>query len=116
MGKGGTRMKPYSEIYAVDFDGTLHSGKYPDIGEPNEELIEFIKQKQTEGDKAILWTCRSGKKLKKAVKWCKEQGLVFDAVNRNLKENIAFFGSDSRKVYAHYYVDDRNLNIDAIKR
>lgn len=107
-------MKKYSEIYAVDFDGTLHNGKYPEIGEPNEELIEFLKRTQAAGDKVILWSCRCGKKLKKAVKWCEKQGLVFDVINKNTKENIKKFKTDSRKIFANYYVDDRNLKIEEI--
>lgn len=104
----------YREIYAVDFDGTLHLGKWPDIGVPNLELIEFLKRTQAAGDKVILWTCRADERLGAAVAWCEEQGLVFDAINKNLKENIEYWGNDSRKVYAHYYIDDRNLNIEQI--
>ena len=35
-------MKKY-EIIAVDFDGTLCSDCYPDIGKPNLPLIELLK-------------------------------------------------------------------------
>jgi Predicted sugar phosphatases of the HAD superfamily len=104
----------YREIYAVDFDGTLHLGKWPEIGAPNIELIEFLKKTQAAGDKVILWTCRAGERLGAAVAWCSEQGLEFDAINQNLQENIDYWGNDSRKVYAHYYIDDRNLNIEQI--
>ena len=35
----------YAEIYAVDFDGTLNmADTYPELGEPNMELIEFFFQ------------------------------------------------------------------------
>jgi len=106
----------YPEIYAVDFDGTLHLGKWPEIGEANLELIGFLQRTQAAGDKVILWTCRAGERLEVAVQWCEEQGLVFDAVNQNLQENIEYWGNDSRKVYAHYYIDDRNLNIEQIAK
>lgn len=95
--------------YAVDFDDTLNfAGSYPELGEPNRELIQFLKERRQEGDKVILWTCREGNLLKSAVKFCKNYGLEFDAVNDNLRENTEYFGSNSRKVYADYYIDDRN--------
>lgn len=31
-------------IIAVDFDGTLCTNKYPDIGEPNKNLIAYLKK------------------------------------------------------------------------
>ena len=31
-----------NNIIAVDFDGTLCENKYPEIGEPNMELINFL--------------------------------------------------------------------------
>lgn len=95
--------------YAVDFDDTLNfAGSYPELGEPNRELIQFLKERRQEGDKVILWTCREGNLLKSAVKFCKNYGLEFDAVNDNLRENTEYFGSNSRKVFADYYIDDRN--------
>lgn len=33
-------------IIAVDFDGTLCENKWPEIGIPNEELIEYLKIKE----------------------------------------------------------------------
>ena len=99
----------YPKIYAVDFDKTLNlAEKYPDLGKPNTELIEILKEKQAAGDKIILWTCREGELLNQAVEYCKKHGLEFDAVNDNLPENIEFFGNNCRKVWAHHYIDDRN--------
>ena len=96
-------------IYAIDFDGTLCHSDYPEMGAPNNHVIEFCKQRKSEGHKLILWTCRSGKYLDEAVAWCEEQGLTFDAVNENLPEMIELFDNDCRKVFADYYIDDRNL-------
>lgn len=41
-------------IIVVDFDGTLCANLYPAIGEPNEELIEYLLNRQKSGDKLIL--------------------------------------------------------------
>ena len=96
-------------IYAIDFDGTLCINEYPNIGQPIYKTIIFCKERKAEGHKLILWTCRSGKYLDEAVAWCKEQGLTFDAVNENLPEMIELFDNDCRKVFADYYIDDKNL-------
>lgn len=101
-------MPQRAYIYAVDFDGTLCVHKYPEIGAPNEYLIEYLKKERARGCKLILWTCRVGKRLQEAVDWCKAQGLEFDTVNENLPEVLAQWGGvDNRKVFANVYIDDR---------
>lgn len=102
-------------IIAVDFDGTLCENKWPEIGIPNEELIEYLKKRQTNGEKLILWTNRVGNRLDEAVKWSAEKGLVFDAVNENLPEIVEAFGVDSRKIFANEYIDDRNRSIGSCR-
>lgn len=97
-----------NKIIAVDFDGTLCENKYPEIGEPRSNVIEYVKTRREYGDKIILWTCRVGEMLENAVKWCAERGLKFDAVNANLPEVIESFGGDTRKIFANEYIDDRN--------
>lgn len=97
------------KIIAVDFDGTLFEDKWPEIGEPNKELIEYLKIRQALGDKIILWTCRCGKDLINAVEKCEKHELIFDEVNENLPEAIEKFGNNSRKIFAHEYIDDKNI-------
>ena len=94
-------------IIAVDFDGTLCTNEWPEIGEPNTELITQLIEARENGSKVILWSCRNKKDLAAAVKWCKDQGLTFDAVNQNLPERIRKYRNDSRKVSADLYIDDR---------
>lgn len=94
-------------IFAVDFDGTLCKEAWPEIGEPNLALIHYLLCMKTHGEKIILWTCRDGELLEKAVSWCREYGLVFDAINDNLPEMIKRFGGNSRKIFADIYIDDR---------
>lgn len=99
-------------IYAVDFDGTLCTNEFPEIGAPRHTIIDFIKTRRADGDKIILWTCRSGQNLANAIEWCGEHGLEFDAINDNLEENIACYNNNSRKVNADFYIDDRNFPYD----
>lgn len=96
------------KIIAVDFDGTLCMNRYPEIGDPMYGTIAYLLKEKERGAKLILWTCRTGDLLQKAVSWCKERGLIFDAVNENLPEIINSFGSDTRKIFANEYIDDRN--------
>ena len=84
-------------IYAVDFDGTLSMGEWPEVGPANSGLIDYLIDRQRDGDKLILWTCRAGEPLERAVKFCKDHGLNFDAVNDNLPETIEKYGSNSRR-------------------
>lgn len=94
-------------IIAVDFDGTLCKDRWPDIGEPNTALIQWLTDRQRMGDRLILWTCRVSAMLDKAVLWCLKRGLEFDAINANLPENIEKYGNDCRKVFADIYLDDK---------
>lgn len=95
------------KIIAVDFDGTLCENKWPEIGAPNEELFLYLKRQKAAVARIILWTCRIGDRLDEAVRWCQERGLDFDAVNENVPEVVDRFGSDTRKVFANEYIDDR---------
>lgn len=56
-----------NKIIAVDFDGTLCHGNWPDIGEPNIRLINKLLKLQRKGYKIILWTCREGEPLHQAI-------------------------------------------------
>lgn len=109
-------------IIAVDFDGTLITGNtWPDVaGEPNLPLINILIRERQIGNKVILWTNRTDMPekncypLKAAVDFCKAAGLEFDAVNENLPEIIKAYGSDSRKVSADTYIDDKAFNPDYV--
>lgn len=93
------------QIIAVDFDGTLCENKWPEIGEPNTNLIGYlIEMRKSFGAKIILWTCRVGEMLDKAVNWCSEHGLEFDAVNENLPHIVERFGGNTRKIFANMYI------------
>ena len=94
-------------IIAVDFDGTLCKEAWPNIGEANIALIEWLIARREMGDRVILWTCRAEKMLDEAVAWCLRRGLEFDAINENLPENIGKYGNDCRKVFADVYLDDK---------
>ncbi|SES90632.1 hypothetical protein SAMN02910413_1196 [Pseudobutyrivibrio sp. C4] len=97
-------------VFAVDFDGTLSFGKWPECGPANEGLIDFLNKRRQLGDRIILWTCREGENLDLAVEWCQNKGLEFDAVNDNLPDVIEKYGGNSRKVSCDFYIDDRAVS------
>lgn len=92
----------------MDFDGTLCENAWPNIGEPNNDLINWVKMRRESGDKLVLNTMRSGKLLSEAVKWCRNYGIIFDAVNDNIKEMKELYNNNPRKIYADIYIDDHN--------
>lgn len=100
----------YRRIVAVDFDGTLAETRFPQIIKPIPKTIAACKWLQRNGAILILWTCRCGEDLKAAVEWCKQQGIEFDYINENVPDNVARWGNDSRKIWAHEYIDDKSTN------
>ena len=93
---------------AVDFDGTIVEHRYPKIGPEKPFAIQTLQQLQREGHRLILFTAREGELLEEAVKFCRERGLDFYAVNSNESEK-ALFSRRTAKVIADIYIDDRNL-------
>ena len=91
-------------IIAVDFDGTLLVN-----GEQNQALFAHLISAQRRGAVLILWTCRTGESLLRAVKYCGERGLRFNYINENAEETIRRFGCNPRKVYADIYIDDKAM-------
>lgn len=97
-----------SLIIAIDFDGTIVEHRYPFIGKIRPFAFETMEALQIKGHRLILWSHRAGAKLEEAVKFCRSHGIEFYAVNKNFPEEI-WEGTDSRKILADIYIDDRNL-------
>ncbi len=98
-----------SKIIAVDFDGTIVEDAYPKIGKPRLFAFETLKKLQDEGYRIALWTYRSGKSLEEAVTFCKKNGIEFYAVNNSFQNEEFDHETQSRKINADYFVDDRNV-------
>lgn len=95
---------------AVDFDGTIVTHRYPDIGKEVPFAIKTLKMLQKDGHRLILWSVREGKLLQDAVDWCQERGLEFYAVNRDYPEEEKQKNQNfSRKLKADVWIDDRNV-------
>ena len=94
---------------AIDFDGTIVHDGYPGIGKTRTFAFETLKKLQSEGYRLILWTYRHGKYLDEAVEFCKKNGLEFYAVNSSFEGEVFDMNSQSRKIDADLFIDDRNL-------
>lgn len=94
------------KILAVDFDGTVVTHQYPEIGTPVPKAIETLKRLNENGVKIILWTMRSEKFLDDAVKYLEENGVELWGINSNPEQKS---WTNSPKAYAQIYVDDAAL-------
>jgi hydroxymethylpyrimidine pyrophosphatase-like HAD family hydrolase len=96
-------------IIAVDFDGTLHTGKWPEIGCPTPYSVEAMRQLKSDGHDLVIWTCREGGRQTEMVNWLLEAGIPFDRVNDHIPGSWEAYGYKSKKVYAHLYIDDKQV-------
>tara|TARA_A100001515_G_scaffold1122_2_gene1032 strand:+ start:145 stop:513 length:369 start_codon:yes stop_codon:yes gene_type:complete len=102
---------------AVDFDGTLCEYDFPGIGKQTDDqkkLMEKLIELRLSGHKLILYTCRGDNEkypcLSDAIKWCKEQGLEFDSINKNIPSFKKKSGPSPKPV-ADIYLDDKAINV-----
>jgi len=96
-------------IIAVDFDGTLHTGEWPGIGTPAPCAPNVMRSLKDKGHYLIIWTCREGVLLTEAINWLLANDIPFHRVNDHEPENMAKYGGATRKVYAHLYIDDKQV-------
>ena len=101
-------------IIAVDFDGTIVTHKYPDIGELVPYAKQVINMLVNNGHKVFLWTMRCHKKdrdvLGEASQFLKDNNIKIELLN---KSPVQF--SDSPKQYANIYIDDAAIGIPLIE-
>lgn len=99
-------------IIAVDFDGTLVTHDYPEVGH-DIGAAPVLKTLVKLGHKLILYTMRSGDQLSDAIQWCKDRDIELWAVNENPEQKDWTL---SPKIYANLYIDDAALGVPLIKR
>lgn len=97
-------------IVGVDFDGTVVTHEYPEIGR-DIGATPVLEELISKGHKLVLNTMRSGEELKHAVQWFDTRGIPLFGVNVNPEQKS---WTSSPKVYAHLYIDDAALGIPLI--
>ena len=96
-------------IIAVDFDGVLNQSPWPSVGLRVPNAKGAMRQLHDAGHYIIIWTCRTGEDLTRAINWLLEEGIPFDRVNENCPESMECYGNNTRKVHADLYIDDRQV-------
>ena len=75
-------MAIHNALIAVDFDGTVVTHAYPEIGD-DAGAVAVLKELTDNGCRLILYTMRSGALLDKAVKWFRDREIPLYAINEN---------------------------------
>lgn len=107
MNKNNQKLK--SLYLAVDFDGTLVTEAYPDIGKLLPDAKKYVNQLYDDGHYIIIWTCRDGEFTTKVEQFLFESGVKFHKINDNGPLKILGFGTNCRKVSADIYIDDKSV-------
>lgn len=98
---------------AVDFDGTLSLGHFPQCHPTllNKPLIAYLEQLQQQDNvELVLWTCRDGDDLQQALSLlAAHTSLNFVAINDN-SPSVKLVCGNPRKIVADVYIDDRSCN------
>jgi len=94
-------------IVAVDFDGTCVTHEFPAVGR-SIGAEPVLRRMLSEGAKLILWTMRSGKELRDAVRWFTDRRIPLFGVNQNPDQHN---WTQSPKAYAHVYIDDLSVGV-----
>lgn len=100
----------------VDFDGTIVTEGFPNIGEIKPRTVELMKRLKDEGHLVIVWTARSGSYLTDAIDFMNENNIPYDYVNENPEDEYVKRGEQGRKIFCHYYLDDRAVHVDDIDK
>lgn len=96
-------------IIAIDFDGTLHTGRWPDIGSPAPYAVDMMQKLKADGHYLIIWTCRENRQQTEAINWLLDKQIPFDRINDNVPGQTELYGNNSRKVHTDLYVDDKQV-------
>ena len=46
------------KVFAVDFDGTIVTDEFPEIGRERKRITRLLRRLHAQGHVLILWTCR----------------------------------------------------------
>lgn len=93
---------------AVDFDGTVVTDAYPEIGKPMPFALQTLKE-LSKKHQIIMWTCRVGHYLTDAIKVLEDAGVKIYAVNSNFPDEEVGGSHFMRKIDADMFIDDRNF-------
>ena len=100
---------------SLDCDGTIWEDKYPDVGDLLPMAKETINYWHSRSHTIIINTCRALHYAENAKNYLIANGIKFDFFNENDTKLIQKYGTDTRKISADAYIDDKSRNNLLIK-
>lgn len=97
----GYKKKKAGYVIAVDFDGTIVTHEYPDVGREVNLAKEVINMLGENGHRCFLYTMRDGSELLDAITYCQDNDINMCGWNESPEQF-----SESPKQYATFYIDD----------
>lgn len=107
----------FDVFFGVDFDSTIINGKYyPMMGPPLPHVIDTLKklttpQKGKPRNQIIVWTMRPSNQHILIESFFKKYKIPLHSINSH-KTQCQW--TDSPKIFADYFIDDRNIGIKKI--
>lgn len=98
----------FKTAISIDFDGTIVESDYPDIIGMKPHAKEIINRLY-EDFVIVINTCRAGDFAKMAEDWLKENGVKYHFFNENDPARIEAYNTDTRKISADLYIDDKQV-------
>ena len=96
-------------ILAIDFDGTIATDSFPEVGTLREDADVIIRKLYEDGHDIIINTCRTGKYEGLAEYFLVDNNIPYHFINSNLPRVIDTYKQDCRKISADFYIDNRNI-------
>lgn len=96
-------------ILAIDFDGTIATESFPEVGTLIKDADVVIRKLYEDGHDIIINTCRTGKYEGLAEYFLQKNDIPYHFINSNLPRVIDHYKQDCRKISADYYIDNRNI-------
>lgn len=102
-------------ILSIDFDNTIANvKKFPKIHSLRKGAKKYINRLYEDGYFIIINTCRTdvdenNKHQTDAENFLIQKGIKYDICNKNMPHLSKVFKSDSRKISADIYIDDKGL-------
>jgi hypothetical protein len=105
-------------IIAIDFDKTIDTGGFPEVGGLHKHVKEVINKWFAQGAYIIIWTCRTGILQLEAEAFLLKEGINFHKINDHHPNSLLNYGNDrqidhnlqARKIWSHVLIDDTSIN------
>ena len=94
---------------AIDFDNTIAKTDYPHIKKIKRNAVKYINKLYDKGCLIIINTCRANGEKDIMCKFLTNVGLKYHYINENDPVRIRHYRTDTRKISADIYIDDKNL-------